>query len=120
LFCGCGTPATQPAPVTDEVHWLALTRDYQTASAYTGRTVRLHLAKGEYAAEGRELRVWANSRDVPPVLVVRLREPLPAALDGAALVVVGTCAGATRDGVRRTARGVDYFVSVDDATARAP
>jgi hypothetical protein len=120
LFCGCGTTATQPAPPTDEVHWLALTRDYQTATAYAGRTVRLHLARTEYACEGRELRVWANDRTVPPVLVVHLREPLPAALNGAALVVVGTCAGATRDGVRRTARGTDFCVTVNDATARAP
>jgi hypothetical protein len=117
LCLGCASPATRPAPPADEVHWLALTRDEQTAAAYTGRAVRLHLSRGEYACEGRELRVWANARDVPPVLVVRLREPLPAALSGAALVVTGTCAGPTRDGIRRTARGCDYFVTVEDATA---
>jgi hypothetical protein len=121
LLCGCG-PAPRPTdpvppPEIHDVHWTALTRDYPTASSYAGRTVRVRLAKGEYAHEGNELRVWANDRTVPAILLIRLAAPPPPG-DGP-LVVVGTCRGATRDGVWRSPRA-DYFVTVTEATASVP
>lgn len=87
-------------------------RDRQTAQAYANVRVRFHVARQECAVEGRTLRIWANDRTVPPVIIVACAEPISG--DGP-FIVVGTAAAPTVDGVSRALR-VDFWVAITNAT----
>lgn len=120
---GCGekpaspVPAPVPAKTVYDVSAGAILRDHDTASGFAGHSVRVRLDTNEYTTDGREVRVWAGIRSVPPALVFKLNGPPAgaAALSGP-IVVTGVCRGPVRDGVWRAPR-IDFCVYVDDATA---
>lgn len=100
------------------VGWTDLTRDHTTASAYLNRRVRFHLAPGDYDLVGSEIRVFANMRTVPAIIVCRC-DSLPSATPKpVALVVVGTVTSITRDGHMRHS-AADFWILVEAATVTA-
>lgn len=110
--CGPSTPTipVPPRPDVFSVSWQALTRDYTTANAYKGHRVRMVILHTDYDVQGSELHVWANARDVPPILVCHCDSITVA--PKSPVVVVGTCRGATRDGIHRKPGG-DFRVTVE-------
>lgn len=119
VSCGRGsqTTATTAALVPADVGWMVLTRDIQTARNYTGIWIRVRLQHTEYEAGVREIRVWADGKGRPPILVFRLDGEVVIP-ERARLVITGKCAGPQVDGVTRK-RGADYCVYVDACSVTA-
>lgn len=112
---GCSPPSsTSVVPASRLVNGYLDTPDLAHRT-WTGRTVTVTLAAGNYSVTPDAVHWFTGFENTPPVIVFECERP---PRDNTQTIrITGVCRGSFRDGKRRSPE-IDFFVKVADCTTR--